>query len=470
MENSKAVIVEHNEKPSNLCLAAARISTNKGSALEVYNESMEKKDTSLVEKVIKMGHHSVSEHAYFTVVFDNVSVIVEQFIIEFRLASFTVKSRRYVDYKKMGWVVPGFRFKDDVLKDEQNDLLEKYNKGVKSLFLAYSELTDLDIPREDARFILPYGFRSNFYCTLNARELMKVIYSACYGRGSKYPEIKKLGNMLLEQAQAIFKEPFSMIEQIASFKDEIPAGIRNLLKDKINNDYLPDESPKLISSTKDASKNVVISQIIAETGISTKEAQDLIENDEKLYKDILNLIIHDGRARALESAVFGFRINRITLASLTHLVRHRMQSIIIPELSYGVRFNDFIMPQTILENEKSLKIYQKAYEAHMELYKLFKDKLLCSEDLSYFALAGMRLDVVTSMNARELFHFFRLRTCMRAQWEIRKIACDMLSILRTEEIDLFSSVGPGCFMDGKCPEGKFTCGQMKEVGEFISKL
>lgn len=471
MINSKAFIAGHTQKPSNFCLAAARISTTKGSALEIYNESMEKEDTSLIEKVLEMGHHSVSEHIYFNIIFDNVSVITEQFIIEFRLASFTVKSRRYVDYKKMGFVVPELRFKDDISGQEKKSLEKEYNDGMEELFLAYSKLTDSEVPREDARFILPYSFRSNFYCTVNARELMKIVYSACYGRGSRYPEIKHLGNMLLDQAKKIFKEPFSMIEKIAGFKDNIPQFTVGLLKEIIDDDKsLPAEKVELLSSTENASYKMVLSQIIGQTGMSTQKALEIINNKPQIYRDIISETVTDGRARALENISFGFRINRITLAGLTHLVRHRIQSIIVPDLSTGIRFNDFIVPETVKNNENLNKIYMNSYEKHINLYNKFKEKLKFKEDLVYFALAGMRLDVVTSMNARELFHFFRLRTCMRAQWEIREFAYEMLSILREKEPDIFKKVGPGCFMDGVCPEGKFTCKKMNEVKDLISKL
>ncbi|MDY0361960.1 MAG: FAD-dependent thymidylate synthase [Desulforegulaceae bacterium] len=470
MINSKAVIAGHTNKPSNFCLAAARISTTKGSALEIYNESMEKEDTSLIEKVLDMGHHSVCEHVNFNIIFDNVSVIVEQFIIEFRLASFTVKSRRYVDYKKMGFVVPDLRFNDNVSEKEKKDLKNKYSSTMESLFSVYSDLTEKGVPREDARFILPYCFRSNFYCTVNARELMKIIYSACYGRGSMYPEIKNLGNMLLDQAKKIFKEPFSILDKISAFKDNMPAFTNNLLNDRLDDNYLPEKKVELLSCTENASFKMVLAQIIGHTGISSKKAEEIIANDPEIYHQVISETITDGRARALENISFGFRINRISLAGLTHLVRHRIQSIIISDLSKKIRFNDFIMPETIKNNNELKKIYINSYEKHIESYSLFKEKLKFKEDLVYFALAGMKLDIVTSMNARELFHFFRLRTCMRAQWEIREFAYEMLSLLRTREPDIFKKVGPGCFMDGVCPEGKFSCKKMKEVREFISKL
>lgn len=469
MDNSKALIVEHTNKPSNLCLAAARISTTKGSAMEIYNESMEKKDTSLITKVLKMGHHSVSEHVFFTIVFDNVSVIVEQFLIEFRLASFTVKSRRYVDYKGMGFVVPEFDFNSDVPEHEKTELNKKYKKGMESLFDSYSKLTANGIPREDARFLLPYSFRSNFYCTVNSRELMKIIYSACYGRGSYYPEIKKLGFMLLDQAEKIFKEPFSILEKIAGFKDELPDFIREAAKSELCDD-LPHEKAELISSTENAAFKMAVSQLIAETGIPSEKAEDFLNKNIDVYDSIIKKVIADGRPRALESMNFGFRINRITLAGLTHLVRHRIQSIVVPWFSNSIRFEDFILPETVQSDEKSFNIYQNAYKEHLQLYKEFCKKTKKREDLVYFALAGMRLDIVTTMNARELFHFFRLRTCMRAQWEIREIAYEMLSILRKKEPDIFQKAGPGCFMDGVCPEGKFTCGKSCEVKDFIARL
>ena len=50
------------------------------------------------------GHKS----AAFNLAFQNVSAYAEQFMLEFRLASFTVKSRRYVDFSNMGFVVPAF--------------------------------------------------------------------------------------------------------------------------------------------------------------------------------------------------------------------------------------------------------------------------------------------------------------------------------------------------------------------------
>jgi len=58
------------------------------------------------------------------------------------------------------------------------------------------------------------------------------------------------------------------------------------------------------------------------------------------------------------------------------------------------------------------------------------------------------------MNARELRHFFNLRCCARAQWEIREAATEMLKQARKAAPALFENVGPSCVELGYCLEGK----------------
>ena len=71
------------------------------------------------------------------------------------------------------------------------------------------------------------------------------------------------------------------------------------------------------------------------------------------------------------------------------------------------------------------------------------------------------------MNGRELKLFFALRTCTRAQWEIREKATRLLFELRKEAPLLFKSYGPSCFSKGKCPEGRLSCGKMSEMNELF---
>ena len=77
--------------------------------------------------------------------------------------------------------------------------------------------------------------------------------------------------------------------------------------------------------------------------------------------------------------------------------------------------------------------------------------------------------VVSTMNAGELYTYFRLRTCERAQWEIRELATQALRVLRQAHPILFSLYGPTCFVTGKCPEGKMCCGRTLAVQKRFSE-
>ena len=202
MEKATAKIIASSTAGEQVCASAGRISTTQGSALEVFARSENKENNgSLITKVVASGHESVIEHARFTVAFDNVSVCTEEFVIEFRLASFTVQSRRYVDYSNAGFCTPPL---PDALRS-------RYQTHMQSLFDTYADLLSLGIPKEDARFVLPYCFRSNFYCTLNARELMHMIAAMLWGRGAAFPELKALGESLKTQFEHFFPEIPSLI-------------------------------------------------------------------------------------------------------------------------------------------------------------------------------------------------------------------------------------------------------------------
>ena len=107
MKTGTATIIRLDPEARGVVASAARISTTEGSALEVLKKGDGgEKDLRLIGKVLASGHRSVLEHQVLSIAFDDVSVLVEQFAIEFRLASFTVKSRRYVDFSGAGFVVP----------------------------------------------------------------------------------------------------------------------------------------------------------------------------------------------------------------------------------------------------------------------------------------------------------------------------------------------------------------------------
>ena len=94
-----------------------------------------------------------------------------------------------------------------------------------------------------------------------------------------------------------------------------------------------------------------------------------------------------------------------------------------------------------------------SWNTYEKLVSLGVDK----EDARFILPHGAETRIVVTMNARELHHFFTLRLCKRAQWEIRELARKMLTLVRAAEPDIFALAGPSCVTRGECTEAH-SCG------------
>ena len=99
-----------------------------------------------------------------------------------------------------------------------------------------------------------------------------------------------------------------------------------------------------------------------------------------------------------------------------------------------------------------------------------KAEKLANEDARFVLPNACETKMVVTMNARSLNHFFQLRCCNRAQWEIRRLAEEMLKLVYPVAPNLFAASGPSCVCDGACPEGSMSCGKCREMQEKYRKL
>lgn len=436
-----------------MCAAGGRISTQPGNALGIWDKSQDdEKNANLIDKVTRSGHNSTVEHIMFNLAFNDVSVIVEQFMIEFRLASFTVKSRRYVDFYDAGFYVPEF-------KSEENKA--KYVAHITSLFETYKKMTDAGVPKEDARFVLPYCFYSNFFCSIGGREMLHVLHAMLHGRGSKIPEIYALGQQLFEQVNKIAPGVLTGFEERKPKKSDT----LDLSFIEADRKASPDELVEYISGSKDAAKTVATAAMLEANVYSAETVKKAIEDSETRAK-IIKAVTECSRPRALESVQFTFALNKVSLSTLTHFARHRIHSIQIPALSTVDR-NDWVKPDSIASDKEMFAAYNACFENSNRLCEELKAAGE-EEALPYLILSGNTLSIVSTMNGRELMLFMKLRSCTRAQWEIQIYANKMLEILRNEEPELFRYYGPSCYVQGYCPEGRLTCGRATEMKEKYS--
>ncbi|MDD5669025.1 MAG: FAD-dependent thymidylate synthase [Candidatus Omnitrophica bacterium] len=181
-------------------------------------------------------------------------------------------------------------------------------------------------------------------------------------------------------------------------------------------------------------------------------------------------VVSSGHESPLEHVKFTFAVEGVSRALTHQLVRHRLASYSQQSQRY-VRENDFdyIIPPSIEANkqtrdefEKVMREIQKSYSKLLEIMSAEEGVRgeSANQDVRFVLPQAAETKIVVTMNCRELLHFFKHRCCARAQWEIRALANEMLSICKEKLPAVFTGAGAKCEDLGYCPEGeKFCCGK-----------
>ncbi len=201
-----------------------------------------------------------------------------------------------------------------------------------------------------------------------------------------------------------------------------------------------------------------------------------------------------GHESPLEHASFTFGIEGVSRSFLAQLTRHRIASYSVKSQRY-VKESDFeyvvppeiaAIPEAKKEFEEAMAEDRRHYDrlAALLLEKHRRDLLAAgrdektalreargkaNEDARFVLPNACGTKLVCTFNARELLHLFSVRCCLRAQWEIRGVADEMLRLVKGVAPHLFLHAGPGC-VRGACPEGKMSCGRAAEVrGRYAAR-
>lgn len=176
-----------------------------------------------------------------------------------------------------------------------------------------------------------------------------------------------------------------------------------------------------------------------------------------------------GHLSVLEHASFTFGVEGVSRALLAQLTRHRIASFSVQSqryVSYEKGFG-YIIPESIRAlGEDAMKEFESQMDTIHSWYTGWQERLGKgeggNEDARFVLPNATETRLIVTMNVRELRHFFALRMCRRAQWEIQALAAQMHRLCMEAAPILFRDAGPGC-LRGKCPEGAKSCGQAKEV-------
>lgn len=177
-----------------------------------------------------------------------------------------------------------------------------------------------------------------------------------------------------------------------------------------------------------------------------------------------------GHLSVVEHSGFTFYIEGISRTALAQLTRHRLASFSVESQRYVEGSGQAtIAPESIAADPE----LAAEFEALVGRAAMFYEDCLAhgipAEDARFGFLQGGTTRLVMTMNARELLHFFELRCCNRAQWEIRELADRMLVECRKAAPLIFAKVGCACMQGKPCPEGKKSCGQPRTLGEVLTR-
>ena len=173
---------------------------------------------------------------------------------------------------------------------------------------------------------------------------------------------------------------------------------------------------------------------------------------------VLSKIVGMGHNSVVEHAVFTFSVEGVSRALTHQLVRHRIASFSQQSQRYvSLKEPSYVVPETVMSDPDSLRMYTEMMDGIWDTYRKLIERIP-AEDARYVLPNGCTTNITITMNARELLHFFSLRCCNRAQWEIRDMADRMLEICREVSPVIFRDAGPRCSV-GPCPEGKLSCGK-----------
>lgn len=225
----------------------------------------------------------------------------------------------------------------------------------------------------------------------------------------------------------------------------------------------------LIEHTPNPERTVALAARLCYSPTSIDELREKLAATD--IESFLDKIMSLGHHSVLEHASFTFGIEGVSRVTTHQLVRHRIASFSQQSQRYVSHKEEFtsIMPDSIAENFEARQIFAFMSETVHKAYAQLIEMGIPAEDARYILPNATETKIIMTMNARELLHYFALRCCQRAQWEIREMSVEMLRLVKRIAPVIFRQAGPGC-VGGPCPEGKMCCAQTAEVREFYKNL
>lgn len=398
--------------------------------------------------------------------------------------SYSIQSQRYCRFD-------GPLNEVTILNDLKKYLLSDYQKRLDDILIEiqdlYKEMTKIKeghenvvkktlddfeygIPVEDARSILPMVFTANHIITMTGLEFFKLL------------------NMMYNN-RTLFKDLITQIDDYIHINTNIDTlTFISVNKDKLSfvESVISDEEyrirTELLGHKCDHKSNVSLldypeisplrkSGLGALTCTNTKHPVDINESktDEQMAKVTERVTFDTGHTSVSENCNINWCLN-MTVAAYNQYVRHRHQK------CYRVDFGQFgnlcyKLPNTIknsIFNNKASELMDKLFDFIEEISKNQHRNMKIDSLIKQLYPMGYMMKVIVNSNLINEIHIGKKRNCNKAQREIQIISLDKYKIMKDiiKSDKLISLVAPSC-INGKCPEGKNTCGDNSKLKIFF---
>lgn len=420
--------------PETLSASYARISRDPRPVNElraIARAEVERARRSNQNIIFKMGHHSVAEHAVFNFDIIGVSRLAIEEIEKFRLCSYTEKSQRYISLKD-DFVVPEEikkAGKEEMFRSTvraQNALYSRLYKRLKDYFYDKNKEMAEDPKKhsildgwakEDARYVVSLATEGQLGMTVNARNLELLIRRFASKKLAELREFnRKIYAVAKEVAPSIilFTEPndfdsktYVELEKKTESLLEPGSKSRNLVS--------------LVDFTLEADRRLIASLLHTSSSSSYEECfkkAKSLKSEEK--REIIKLAFKymeffDAALREFEYVSLTYDLI-VSATCFAQLKRHRMATLTTqgynPDLGVTV-------PPSVEEIEAKQE-FMEMIERTNEGYSALKEKM--DNGAEYVLTNAHRRRVLLKLNARDLYHFSRLREDATTQWDVRGIA------------------------------------------------
>ncbi len=427
--------------PETLSAAYARISRDPRPINELRKAAI--KDVERARKsneniVFGLGHASVAEHAVLNFDIIGVSRLAVEAIQHHRLNAYTEKSQRYITLDE-DYIIPEEIKRAGMEKDFKIFMTDRFSdyqilyKGILESLLQYENVDELrgssknglqNLAKEDARYALPMAVTSQFGMTINARNLEYLILRLYE---SNLKELKTIADELYKLSRSLAPSLIKYVEPGKyryGGREHIPLNTESPGDVPAENDY-----DSTILKITDSPEEMIINAFLASEGLSWNEAwKTAVKMNGEERMDFIKKRLHgiktwDKVPREFELVDLAFEVT-VSSSCFAQLKRHRMATVLPSGYNpmLGITY-----PESILTAGMDTFLEDAFYDAEELFHEIFK---YSPEAASYVLLNAHRRRVIIKMNARELYHFSRLREDEHSQWEIRELAGELMDKAR----------------------------------------